>query len=146
MDPVSEPTSSPLCSPLQSPTSQLSPLAQQQSTSGSIQLSPPTQQQSPSGSTATESTSIASSAAAGTSTVTIPDHWRPEVEDCLRKKCLTPGARQEMVRTVVSQLFARSQRPNRNDCDQVARQLILKYPFTKDDLGSGYVSYVLNFV
>ena len=112
MDPVSEPISSPLCSPLQSPT-QLSPLAQQQSTSGSIQLSPPTQQQSPSGSTTTESTSIASSAAAGTDTVTIPNHWRPEVEDCLRKKCLTPVACQEMVRTVVSQLFARSQRPNR---------------------------------
>ena len=115
-------------------------------TSGSIQLSPPAQQQSPSGSTATESTSIASSAAANTNTIAIPDHWHLEVEDCLRKKCLTLGACQEMVRTMVSQLIARSQRPNRNDCDQVARRLIWKYPFTTDDLGSGYVSYVLNLV
>lgn len=55
-------------------------------------------------------------------------------------KCLTPNARQEIVRTVASQLFAKTQRPNRSDCDQVARQLILKFPFTKDDLGCGYVS------
>ena len=40
-----------------------------------------------------------------------------EVEDCLRKKCLTSNTRQEIVRTVASQLFVRSQRPNRSDCD-----------------------------
>ena len=123
---VSEPSAAPLSSPtLQSPLSH---------------SSPPAQLQSPSGSICTESSSIASSAAANTHTISIPDHWRPEVEDCLRKKCLTPNARQEIIRTVASQLFAKSQKPNRNDCDQVARQLILKYPFTKDDLGCGYVS------
>jgi hypothetical protein len=111
-------------------------------------LSPTAQLQSPSGSICTEQSSIASSAAASTQAISIPDHWRPEVEDCLRKMCLTPNARQEIVRTVASQLFAKSQRPTRSDCDQVARQLILKYPFTKDDLGCGYVSFsivVLSF-
>ena len=73
-------------------------------------------------------------------TILIPDHWRPEVEECLRKKILTPNARHEMVRTVVSQLFARHTRPDRSDCEKVARQMILKYPFTKDDMGCGYVS------
>ena len=72
--------------------------------------------------------------------IVIPDHWRPEVEECLQRKILTPNARQEMVRTVVSQLFARHSRPNRADCEKVARQIILKYPFTKDDMGCGYVS------
>lgn len=47
---------------------------------------------------------------------------------------------QEMVQTVVSQLFARYSRPDKSDCEKVARQMILKYPFTKDDKGSGYVS------
>ena len=120
-------------SSLSSPTSHL-PISQS---------NPHAQLQSPSGSISNESSSIASSAAATANTIIIPDHWRPEVEDYLRKKCLTPNARQEIVRTVASQLFARSQRPNRSDCDQVARQLILKYPFAKDDLGCGYVSSML---
>ena len=120
---VSEPPASPLSSP--------------------TPMSPTAQLQSPSGSICTEQSSIASSAAANTHSITIPDHWRPEVEECLRKKCLTPNARQEIVRTVANQLFAKSQRPTRSDCDQVSRQLILKYPFTKDDLGCGYVSFLV---
>ena len=36
------------------------------------------------------------------------------------------------MRTVVSQLFARHSRP----------EIILKYPFTKDDMGCGYVSWI----
>ena len=72
--------------------------------------------------------------------IVIPDHWRPEVEECLRQKCLTANARHDMVRTLVDQLFARYTRPDRSDCEKVARQVILKYPFTKDDMGCGYVS------
>ena len=122
----------PLSSPtLQSPISHLSPTAQIQSPSGSI---------------CTKQSSIASSAAANTHAITIPDHWHPAVEDCLCKKCLTPNARQEIVCTVASQFFAKSQRPTRSDCDQVARQLILKHPFTKDYLGCGYVSFFCNHI
>ena len=80
------------------------------------------------------------SSASNRDIIIILDHWRPEVEECLRKTKLTPNARQEMVRTVVSQLFARHSRPDKSDCEKVARQMILKYPFTKDDKGSGYVS------
>ena len=91
---VSKPPPSPLSPPtLQSPISHLSSTAQMQFPSGSI---------------CTEQSSIA---AANTHAITIPDHWHPEVEDCLHKKCLTLNARQEIVCTVASQLFAKCQRP-----------------------------------
>ena len=35
-------------------------------------------------------------------------------------------------------------KPVRSRCEELARQLILKYPFTKDDLGSGYVRALCN--
>ena len=72
--------------------------------------------------------------------IRIPDHWRPEIEQCLEEKRLTDSARNDVVRTLVSQLFARSNKPNRYQCESLARRLILKYPFLKDDLGNGYVS------
>lgn len=85
------------------------------------------------------STGASHSSAAGG--IVIPDHWRPEVESCIAAKYLSDNARAEIKRTLVSQLFAKSSRPNRSDCDQIARKLILKYPFMKDNLGNGYVSH-----
>jgi len=73
--------------------------------------------------------------------ISIPDHWHPEIESCLREECLTDSARNEMVRTLVNQLFARSSKPTRTQCEDLSRKLILKYPFLKDDMGNGYVSY-----
>ena len=78
--------------------------------------------------------------------VIIPDHWGPEVESCITAKCLSDNARAEIKRTLVSQLFAKSSTPNRSDCDQIARKLILKYPFMKDNLGNGYVSLIIIIV
>lgn len=74
------------------------------------------------------------------SEIRIPDHWRPEVEQCITQQCLTGSARNEMVRALVNQLFAKSRKPTRYQCEDLARDLILKYPFVKDDLGNGYVS------
>lgn len=71
----------------------------------------------------------------------VPDHWMPEVEECIRSHCLTDSARSEIIRVLVTQLFAHSRKPSRVDCEQQARKLILKYPFMKDDMGIGYVSY-----
>ncbi len=51
----------------------------------------------------------------------IPNHWRPEVEDCLKKKLLTMNARNEIVRNLVSQLFSRCSRPNHTDCEKLSR-------------------------
>lgn len=78
--------------------------------------------------------------------VVIPDHWRPEVESCIAAKHLSDNARAEIKRTLVSQLFAKSSRPSRSDCDQIARKLILKYPFMKDNLGNGYVSHIITIM
>ena len=33
-------------------------------------------------------------------------------------------------------------KPTTSLCDEMARKLILKYPFVKDDLGNGYVSFL----
>lgn len=70
----------------------------------------------------------------------IPDHWRPEVESCIKNKMLTPSARNDIVRTLVSQLFSRSNKPTRLECEVHARKLVSKYPFLKDDRSEGFVS------
>lgn len=72
--------------------------------------------------------------------VEVPDHWRPEIEDCIKMKRLTDSCRKEIVRILVSQLFCKSTKPTRAECEGLARKFILKYPFTKDDMGNGYVS------
>lgn len=73
----------------------------------------------------------------------IPGHWRPEVEGCIKKQGLSDSARSEIVRVLVTQLFVHSRKPSRVDCEQLARKLILKYPFMKDDMGNGYVSIII---
>ena len=70
----------------------------------------------------------------------IPDFWRPEVEECIQNQCLDDTARCEIVRTLVCLLFSRYGKVDRTHCGVLARQLILKYPFMKDDGGNGYVS------
>lgn len=77
--------------------------------------------------------------------ISVPDHWRPEVEACLKEGYVTDSVRNEMVRSLVNQLFARSTKPSRAQCDNLARKLILKYPFLKDDMGNGYVSILCTF-
>ena len=47
---------------------------------------------------------------------------------------------------LVTQFFTYSRKPTRFDCEQIARKLILKYPFMKDDMGNGYVSAINAFL
>ena len=47
-----------------------------------------------------------------------------------------------MVRSLVNLLFAKDTKPSRANCENLARRLILKYPFLKDDMGIGYVSNI----
>ena len=75
----------------------------------------------------------------------IPDHWQPEIESCLKEECLTDSARNEIVRSLVNQLFARASKPTRSQCEKLARKLILKHPFVKDDMGNGYVSILQHY-
>ena len=70
----------------------------------------------------------------------IPDHWRPEIEEAIQSRTLSATIRSEIVRVLVDQLYAKSSKPTRAMCEDLARALILKYPFMKDDQKIGYVS------
>ena len=72
----------------------------------------------------------------------IPKLWRPDVNLCITQKTLTDGARDEIVRRLDDILFSKSQKPNRDDCGDLARKLILAYPWMKDDVGGLGPSYV----
>ena len=96
--------------------------------------SPSTPCSEKSGSTISVFSSGASTPSSRRSDIIIPDHWRPEIESCLKED---DSARNEIVRTLVNQLFARSSKPTRSQCEELARRLILKYPFV---MGNGYVS------
>ena len=45
----------------------------------------------------------------------IPDHWRPEVEECFKTKSLTPPAQDAITQTLGNILFSRSKKPTRAD-------------------------------
>ena len=71
----------------------------------------------------------------------IPDFWREETQDCIENGIMDDKSRSDITRTLITLLTTKyGPRPGKNHCQQAARQLILKYPFMKDDLGSGYVS------
>ena len=69
----------------------------------------------------------------------IPEHWRPEVEECICNQSLEESAWCEIVRTLVSLLFSPFAKPTREQCGSLARKLILKHP-SMNDMGNGYVS------
>ena len=83
------------------------------------------------------------SSRSSSSEIVIPDHWRPEIEQCIFEKNISDSARNEIVRILVSQLFCKFSKPTTSQCADVARKFILKYPFAKDDLGNGYVSLMV---
>ena len=56
----------------------------------------------------------------------IPDHWRPEVKVCIKDKSVNPSAHNEIVRTLVTQLFYKSSKPTRAQREEGSRKLILK--------------------
>ena len=92
------------------------------------------------------SISSASSTPSRSDKVEIPEHWREETQDCI-EGVMDDSSRSDIVRTLVTLLVARhGPRPGRYRCEEVARRLILKYPFMKDDLGSGYVSVKFQMV
>lgn len=50
-------------------------------------------------------------------------------------------SRSDVVRTLVTLIISKhGTKPGRMRLEELGRQLILKYPFMKDDLGTGYVS------
>ena len=73
--------------------------------------------------------------------IPIPEHWRDETQQCIDNGVLDDECRSDITRTLVTLLTAQyGARPGKDRCQELARQLILTYPFMKDDMGSGYVS------
>ena len=106
--------------------------------------SPPSGPLSPSSplSRAEGSVSSMSSAFSRSDKIPIPDYWRQETQDCLDEGVLDDESRGDITRTLVTLLVAKyGPKPGRSRCEELARLLILKYPFAKDDLGNGYVRY-----
>ena len=67
-----------------------------------------------------------------------------ETQDALDEGVLNETVRADITRTLVTLLTAKyGPKPSRTQYEDLARQFILKYPFAKDDLGSGYVSGVV---
>ena len=110
-------------------------------------LSSPTSPVSPSlPSTSRHAGSISSISTTPSSSerVQIPNFWREETQDCLDEGILNETSRGDITRTLVTLLVGKhGPKPGRARCEDLARQLILKYPFVKDDLGTGYVSNTL---
>ena len=77
--------------------------------------------------------------------IQLPEFWRDETQEALDEGILNEAVCGDIVRTLVTLPTAKyGPKPGRARCEDLARQLILEYPFAKDDLGSGYVSGILS--
>ena len=73
--------------------------------------------------------------------IDIPTKWRDDTMECIKNKKLTPNARKEIVQTLVTLIISKfGSNPVKSQLEATARRLILKYPFMRDDIGTGYVS------
>ena len=77
----------------------------------------------------------------------MPEKWRDDTQTCIDAKVLNKESRNDITRTLVTLIVAKhGSNPGKAKCEEVSRKLILKYPFMKDDLGSGYVSTFLLYL
>ena len=85
---------------------------------------------------------VSSLSSQSTSTeIIIPSQWQEDTQACIDAKVLSPESRSDISRTLMTLLTAKEgPNPGKAKIEAVARKLILKYPFMKDDMGSGYVS------
>lgn len=75
--------------------------------------------------------------------IDIPSQWRPETLTCIEKKVLNNQTRCDIIRTLVTITMSKvGPKPSRDHIEQVARKLVMKYPFMADDHGNGYTSWV----
>lgn len=71
----------------------------------------------------------------------IPSHWCQQTQVCIDEKKLNAKARCDIVRTLVTLLITKhGPYPTKSEVEHISRQLILKFPFMRDDIGTGYVS------
>jgi hypothetical protein len=67
--------------------------------------------------------------------------FRQSTTKNLEKDVLTDPDRRYMVQTIATVLMTYVQRPSLDSCNAVAKSVIDKYPFLKDNIGEGQVSY-----
>ena len=71
----------------------------------------------------------------------LPVCWRSEIMASLTAKDMpSPLLRSALVRDLVVHMYSYGRRPSKSFCKYAARELINKYPFLKDSIGTGYVS------
>ena len=77
----------------------------------------------------------------------IPDYWNSIVDAALKEKRVTPYVRKEIVQTLCTSMkvYAYDQKPTLAQCESVAAELIKKYPFLKDPIGSPTVSIYMYY-
>ena len=96
-----------------------------------------------SGSTSESSSSVSLSSAVSSKgkCPSIPSHWSSSTQKAIDEKKLDAKVRCDIVRTMVTLLIAKSgPHPKKSEIEQFSRQLVLKYPYMRDDIGTGYVS------
>lgn len=120
---------------------------------------PPMLSPGPSASGSDDGSSVASSASAvlrtkpGAKGFKIPDMWRPSIMavlndfsagDTCKAKKLSNELRSEIVKDLVTQMYACSEKIEKSFCTDVAKKLTVKYPFMRDKGGvTGYVSSIV---
>ena len=118
-----------------------------------VLASPPLSPRSPISPHSDDSDSVFSSVSTSSKgirrTFKIPDTWRPSIMSCIRgqtleeqKRMLVPTIRNEVVRDLVTQMYSYYTKPDKAAVTEVAKKLVQKYPFMRDDgpQVSGYVS------
>ena len=81
------------------------------------------------------------STASASKEVEIPDNWEPDIQKYLHNQSINCKIRHRMIRVLVERMFSKYPKPSRANCEELARNLVAKYPFLKDDYGNRYVSY-----
>ena len=70
----------------------------------------------------------------------LPKCFSASVMESLAKKEMKPNVRSAFVRELIVHMTSYGVKPSKNFCSAVARKIILKHPFLRDAVGSGYVS------
>ena len=70
----------------------------------------------------------------------LPKCFSSTVMESLEKNSMEPNIRSAFTRELIVHMTSYGVRPSTNFCSVVARKVVLKYPFLRDSVGSGYVS------
>ena len=82
----------------------------------------------------------------------IPEFWPPAIMACIKqpsleeqKRVLNSSIRNDITRSLGTQMFSYNSNPTKMFCTEVAKLLVKKYPFMRDTGAkvSGYVSVVM---